>query len=170
MSCGIADAFLFLFAPFLPPPPLIQSVVFLPVSISPPSRLCYESERWIGVVGKQRRAVRVMNESCPPGESEGTVVYTAGYRLMFSYRKVGVSAGWTSGGWGGGPSLGMRERGKAGRMTTGGRGHLVGRDKKGREWPSGSCLWTGALPVNVKKGYQVFPLRPDQCQRRCSFA
>lgn len=43
--------------------------------------------------------VRVMNESCPPGESEGTVVYTAGYRLMFSYRKVGVSAGWTRAGF-----------------------------------------------------------------------
>lgn len=43
-SPRIAGAFLFLFAPFPPPPPappllsrlLIQSVVFLPVSISPP--------------------------------------------------------------------------------------------------------------------------------------
>lgn len=27
----------------------------------------------------------VMNESCPPREREGTIVYTAKYRLMFSY-------------------------------------------------------------------------------------
>lgn len=30
-----------------------------------------------------------MNESCPPREREGTVVYTAGFRLMFSYGEGG---------------------------------------------------------------------------------
>lgn len=30
-----------------------------------------------------------MNESCPPKERAGTVVYTAEYRLMFSYGEEG---------------------------------------------------------------------------------
>lgn len=30
-----------------------------------------------------------MNESCPPREWEGTVVYAAEYRLMFSYGEGG---------------------------------------------------------------------------------
>lgn len=34
-----------------------------------------------------------MNESCPPGEREGTVVYTAEYRLMFSYCEGGKCKG-----------------------------------------------------------------------------
>lgn len=63
--------------------------------------------------------VRVMNESCPPGESEGTVVYTAEYRLMFSYRKVGVNAGWTGVGGRGFTELrGDRGTDDIGRMGT----------------------------------------------------
>lgn len=42
-----------------------------------------------GLVVLAYSAVCVMNESCLPRESEGTVVYTAGYRLMFSYGEGG---------------------------------------------------------------------------------
>lgn len=90
----------------------------------PPSPLCYESERWIGVVGKQR-SVCVMNESCPPRESEGTVVYTAGYRLMFSYSKVGVN---------------VREDG-GGRLSFEDEGRKKGRTNDNRR--KGAFGWTG---------------------------
>lgn len=38
-----------------------------------------------GLVLLAYSAMCVMNERCPTRESEGTVVYTAEYRLMFSY-------------------------------------------------------------------------------------
>lgn len=55
-----------------------------------------------------------MNESCPPREREGTVVYTAEYRLMFSYCKggnVGEMVGETEDGRNEGK---MDDRGKVG--------------------------------------------------------
>lgn len=52
---------------------------FLPSSIC--SLLCYESKRWIGVVGIQLACVCVMNESCLPRE-----------RLQKSI-KVGIAVG-----------------------------------------------------------------------------
>lgn len=55
---------------------LIQSVVFLPVSISP--LLLSVMKVKDGLVLLANSAVCLMNESCPPRESEGTVVYMAG--------------------------------------------------------------------------------------------
>lgn len=58
-------------------PTSLHSLVFCPLSISL-FFLSYERQRWMSVVGLQRRAhvrARVMNESCPPRERETTVVH-----------------------------------------------------------------------------------------------
>lgn len=71
-------------------PALVQSVVFLPPSTLrlPPSPLSVMKLK-DGSVLLAYSAVCVMNESCPPRERAGTVVYTAEYRLMFSYGEGG---------------------------------------------------------------------------------
>lgn len=102
---------------------LIQSVVFLPVSISP--LLLSVMKVKDGLVLLANSAVCVMNESCPPRESEGTVVYTAGYRLMFSYSKVGVN---------------VREDG-GGRLSFEDEGRKKGRTNDNRR--KGAFGWTG---------------------------
>lgn len=73
----------------------------------------------------------VMNESCPPREREGTVVYTAEYRLMFSYDEGGK--------WRGRVSFRM-EGWKEGRMMTEGSEDVVGQDKRDKLYISVQSL------------------------------
>lgn len=101
---GFLFSLLFFF--LFPSPPLPFSVMKV-------------KDGWL-LFGKQRCAVRVMNESCPPAESEGTVVHTARYRLMFSYSKVGVSAGWRA--WRAGVEV---------EVGAGGRGRTDDKSRKG---------------------------------------
>ena len=64
-----------------------------------------------------------MNESCPPRESEGTVVYTAEYRLMFSYCKGG-NVGETKG------EIEPKDGRNEGQMMTEGREDIDRQDKR----------------------------------------
>lgn len=70
--------------------PALIHCVFLPLSPLPLASLFFSVMKLKdGLVLLAYCAVCMMNESCPPRESQGAVVYTAEHRLMFSYGERG---------------------------------------------------------------------------------
>lgn len=96
-----------------------------------------------GLVLLAYSAMCVMNERCPTRESEGTVVYTAEYRLMFSYGMGGGGVGKMEG------EIdfkdGRKEGRKGGQMVIEGRVDLVGQDKRDKLYLRVPSLDSGVL-------------------------